>query len=87
VIKGFLAVRRHADKIVALAQLSLDGAGRDMPCFGTGQAAVDALRERLQTQLTRWQCARFVDDMINRSLDHWTTTCYDKYQRCWLGIL
>ena len=29
----------------------------------------------------------FVDDMINRSLDHWTTTCYDKYQRCWLGIL
>ena len=36
---------------------------------------------------SRRQCARFVDDMINHSIDHWTTTCYDKYQRCWLGIM
>jgi len=87
VIKGFLAARRHADKIVSLAQLTLEGAGRDMPCFIAGSDAVEALRARFQPQLTRWQCARFVDDMINVSLDHWTTTCYDKYQRCWLGIM
>ena len=33
------------------------------------------------------RCARFVDGMINRSLDHWSTTCYDKYQQCMLGIM
>ena len=51
------------------------------------QATVDAFRERFQPRLSRWQCARFVDDMVNRAIDHWTTTCYDQYQRCWLGIV
>ena len=37
VIKGFLAARKHADKLIALAQLTLHGAGRDMPCFTAGQ--------------------------------------------------
>ena len=87
VIKGFLAARKHADKLIVLAQLALEGSGRDMPCFQSGPAAVEALRARFQPHLSRRQCARFVDDMINRSLDHWTTTCYDKYQRCWLGIM
>jgi len=87
VIKGFLAARKHADKILMLAELTFEGAGRDMPCFGAGRDALEALRSRFQLKLTRWQCARFVNDMINKSLDHWTTTCYDKYQRCWLGIL
>ncbi|EOD37520.1 hypothetical protein EMIHUDRAFT_70453, partial [Emiliania huxleyi CCMP1516] len=87
VIKGFLAARKHADKLIALAQLTLHGAGRDMPCFTAGQAAVDGLRSRFQPEMTRWQCARHVDEMIGRSIDHWTTTCYDRYQRCWLGIM
>jgi len=51
------------------------------------QAAVDGLRSRFQPEMTRWQCARHVDEMIGRSIDHWTTTCYDRYQRCWLGIM
>ena len=87
VIKGFLAARKHADKVVALAQLSLAGAGAQMPCFVSGHDAIEALHGRFQLSMGRRQCARFVDDMINRSLDHWTTTCYDRYQRCWLGIM
>ena len=82
VVKGFLAARRHSDTIVDLVQLTLEGAGRDLPCFVAGADAVDALRARFQTSLSRWQCARFIDDMINTSIDHWTTTCYDRYQRC-----
>ena len=87
VIKGFLAARKHADKLLVLAELSLEGSGRTMPCFRAGRATIDDLRARFQPDLSRRQCARFVDDMINRSIDHWTTTCYDKYQRCWLGIM
>jgi hypothetical protein len=137
VIKGFLAARKHADKLLVLAELSLEGSGRSMPCFRAGRATIDDLRARFQPDLSRRQarathrtaphrtaphrtaphrtaphrtaphctdatppqrprnapatprpqCARFVDDMINRSIDHWTTTCYDKYQRCWLGIM
>ena len=87
VVKGFLAARRHSDTSVDLVQLTLEGAGRPLPCFVARADAVDALRARFQTSLSRWQCARFIDDMINTSIDHWTTTCYDRYQRCWLGIL
>ena len=87
VIKGFLQARKHADKILAIAELTLDGPGREMPCFRSGRDSIDSLHGRFQLQLGRRQCARFVDGMINRSLDHWTTTCYDKYQQCMLGIL
>jgi len=87
VIKGFLAARKHASKIISITKLTLDGAGRDMPCFVGGEKAVDALRARFQMELNRRQYARHVDDMVTRSLDHWSTTCYDKYQRCMLGIM
>ena len=84
--------RRHVASMqqsahAQLAELTLEGSGRDMPCFRAGRATIDDMRARFQPELSRRQCARFVDDMINRSLDHWTTTCYDKYQRCWLGIM
>ena len=87
VIKGFLAARKHADKLLLLAQLGLEGPARALPCFRAGRATIDDLWARFQPDLSRRQCARFVDDMINHSIDHWTTTCYDKYQRCWLGIM
>ena len=66
---------------------TLEGAGRDLPCFTAGRQTVEALRHRFQPQLGKRQCARFVDDLISNSLDHWTTTCYDRFQRCWLGIM
>ena len=87
VVKGFLQARKHADKILSIAELSLRGTGREMPCFVAGDACVEALHARFQLKASRRKCARLVDDMINRSLDHWTTTCYDKYQRCMLGIM
>lgn len=86
VIKGFLQARKHAEKIVAIAELSLHGAGAEMPCFVAGQASIEMLLARFQLTASRRQCARYVDEMINKSLDHWTTTCYDKYQRCFVGI-
>ena len=87
VIKGFLAARKQAPKILALVKCTLEGAGRDLPCFTAGRQTVEALRHRFQPQLGKRQCARFVDDLISNSLDHWTTTCYDRFQRCWLGIM
>ena len=65
----------------------LSSYGRDLPCFTAGRQTVEALRHRFQPQLGKRQCARFVDDLISNSLDHWTTTCYDRFQRCWLGIM
>lgn len=55
VIKGFLAVRKHADKFLTLAQITLEGAGRDMPCFVGGLRAIEALRARFQPDLSRRQ--------------------------------
>lgn len=59
---------------------------RKYPCLH------DAQRPSLTFLRCMWhglrrQFARHVDDMVTRSLDHWSTTCYDRYQRCMLGIM
>jgi phosphatidylinositol 4-kinase B len=72
---------------VAVAQLTYQGSGRDLPCFVGGERSIDELRDRFQLQLNKRQYARHVDDMVTRSIDHWTTNCYDRYQRCMLGIM
>ena len=50
-------------------------------------AVSQALEQRFQPQLTESQFARHVHELTNRALGHWTTSCYDGYQRCCLGIL
>ena len=55
VIKGFLAARKHADKLLVLVELSHAGSGRSMPCFRAGRVTIDDLRARFQPDLSRRQ--------------------------------
>eukprot|EP00887_Chlorella_sp_A99_P002805 scaffold6.g2805.t1 len=83
-IQGFLAVRKHADRITLLAELM---AGSGMPCFKSRAAAVQGLRKRFHLALPEPQVVEVVLGLIADSLDAWRTRQYDYYQRVLNGIL
>lgn len=83
-IQGFLACRKHADRIVLLVEM-MQGSG--CPAFKAGPRCVHNLRKRFHLGLTETQCVEVVLGMISDSLDAWRTRQYDYYQRVLNGIL
>ncbi|KAK9814469.1 hypothetical protein WJX72_006450 [[Myrmecia] bisecta] len=83
-IQGFLACRKHADRVILLVEMM---AGSGCPCFKAGARAVQNLRKRFHLGLTEAQCVEVVLGMISDSLDAWRTRQYDYYQRVLNGIL
>ena len=71
--------------MVALAQ-------SDLSCFkGGSKEAVNELKERLcplgvETKLTKTDCERIVDALIQESDGNWRTQVYDGFQYCVQGI-
>ena len=83
-IQGFLACRKHADRIILLVDMmSTSGC----PCFKAGPRCVTALRKRFHLHCTETQCVEVVLNLIADSLDAWRTRQYDYYQRVLNGIL
>lgn len=83
-IRGFLAARKHADRILLLVEML---ASSGFPCFKAGPKTVYALRRRFALQATEPQCVEMVLQMISDSLDAWRTRQYDYYQRILNGIM
>ncbi|KXZ46991.1 hypothetical protein GPECTOR_39g485 [Gonium pectorale] len=83
-IQGFLALRKHADRIMLLVRMM---AKSGFPCFKAGDRTVKALEKRLQLPLSEVQCVAHVLQLIAESLDAWRTRQYDYYQRVLNGIL
>lgn len=86
IFQGFMALRKHADRIVLL----LDIAQKDskLPCFGSsGPNAIAQLRQRFQLGLTEAQVKLFVERMITGSAYNVYTRLYDSFQYYSNGIL
>ena len=49
------------------------------------------LKERLfpngHRRLTQEQANRYIDQLIEQSLNNWRTRCYDRFQYCVQGIM
>jgi phosphatidylinositol 4-kinase len=83
-IQGFLAARKHADRIVCLVEMmSQSGA----PCFKAGPSVLTNLRKRFAPGRPEEACVETVLQLISDSLDAWRTRQYDYYQRVLNGIL
>lgn len=82
-IRGFLAARKHADRVMLLVEM-MDGAA--FPCFKAGPKTLSALRKRFAQHLTEPQVVEHVLGLISESLDSWRTRQYDIYQRLLNGI-
>uniref|UniRef100_A0ABD2X175 Phosphatidylinositol 4-kinase beta n=1 Tax=Trichogramma kaykai TaxID=54128 RepID=A0ABD2X175_9HYME len=78
-LKGFIAARKHLDKIVNLVEIMISGV--QLPCFRNGGAStVQGLKNRFHLTLTEDQLRRHVDDLVESSLHSWSTKLYDRYQ-------
>lgn len=83
-IKGFLACRKHWDRIYLLCEMMSKS---NFPCFKAGDRALKALKKRFHLHNPEEQCVQLVLGLISDSLDAWRTRQYDYYQRVLNGIL
>lgn len=83
-IQGFIAVRKHADRIVEMVSMMSDSG---FPCFKNKGMAVEGLRKRLAPGVSEENLVKHVLGLIGDSLDAWRTRQYDYYQRILNGIM
>lgn len=83
-IQGFLACRKHADRILAMCEM-MSKAG--FPCFKTGDRVLKNLKKRFHQNCPEEQSIQVVMGLTSDSLDAWRTRQYDYYQRLLNGIL
>ena len=86
--KGFLAVHKHREKIIILVEMMWCGNGRNLDCFEKGQETIDNLRERLAPKNCekKVDIFKYVDSLIEQSVDNWRTKWYDIFQYYVQGI-
>lgn len=85
-VKTFMALRKEHHRIVLLVEMLSRGSGH-LPCFsGNPQATLESLKNRFCTDLNDNAAMERVHDLINVAANNWTTTCYDRYQRCCTGV-
>lgn len=78
VYAGFLCARKYVDEFVSLA---------DMLIGNTRKQAIIDLRSRFKCELNEKELAKWVRQLVDESIDHWTTLRYEDYQRITNGIL
>lgn len=87
--EGFMALQENADKIIILVEMMIMGQS-DLPCFVEGEKCIKDMKQRFfpkGIRMSELECARFVDRLIDESLDNWRTRAYDQFQYCCQGIL
>ena len=86
--KGFLAVYKHRKKIIILVEMMWCGHGRNLDCFEKGQEAINELKSRLAPRECKKKkdLLKFVDRLIEQSVDNWRTKWYDIFQYYVQGI-
>lgn len=85
ILQGFIAARKHQEKILNLVEILQ--ANSQLPCFKNGASTIRALRERFHMGLTEEQLQLLVDSMVESSIHSLTTKLYDGFQYLTNGIL
>lgn len=82
-----MTLRRHHHRIVLLLDMLAKG-NEHLECFGNNpNRVVEELRKRFCPDVHDNAATEMVHKLIDQSIDNWTTTCYDRYQRICVGIL
>lgn len=81
-VLGLLAARKHYEKFTTLVEIMTDGT--TMPCMTSGQmsgqAIVEALRNRFAVGMPEENCIRFALSLIDESRLSWRSAGYDRFQ-------
>ncbi|CAD8153192.1 unnamed protein product [Paramecium octaurelia] len=84
--KGFIALRKHSDRILLLVKMMYSGHKNSMPCFKRGDKSITQLEERFYLQEENQRLNVICQNIINSSIDNWRAKWYDKYQYYFQGI-
>ena len=87
-VRAFVAARAQYHKVTLLVEMALVGSA-DLPCFtrhGPRQTVSELVRRFRPDITSQFELSRFVNGLIDQSLDSWSTKWYDKYQRCCVGV-
>ena len=86
--KGYIAIYDNFEKIQKMAEFMFIGQGKYFPCFIEKENALTNLKERLRPRdnMSKQQKIQYIDDLLSKSIDNWTTTYYDKFQYYIQGI-
>lgn len=84
-VKGYIALKEKAEQIFLMVEMMRTGAGSGLGCFSSGEQSTAMLKERL-LPLGGQSDREYINDLIDESLDNWTTRCYDKFQYCCQNI-
>ncbi|KAI6131993.1 hypothetical protein EDD16DRAFT_1821529 [Pisolithus croceorrhizus] len=82
-VKGFLALRPHADQLVSTVQLML---GTGLPSF-KGEITIKRLKDRFVLGLNDRQAGEWMMGVIRNAHENIRSTVYDEFQRIQNGIL
>lgn len=87
-VKGYTALKEHAEQIILLVEMMRIGSGANLSCFIGGEVVTKALRERLlpRNRMSEGDSKEYINLLIDDSLDNWTTRCYDRFQYCCQNI-
>ena len=87
-IRGYFAIYNNFEKIQKLAEFMFNGQGKYFPCFEEKENALTKLKSRMipKENMSKKQKINYIIDLLSKSIDNWTTTCYDKFQYFVQGI-
>ena len=77
-LKGFMALREHAEEIISFVEMSIVS-GIDLQCFQGQDKVLDELRDRFKLDMTQSQCREHIHKIIEEACDSWRTRWYDKF--------
>lgn len=85
-LEGLKAARKHMDRVINIVEIMRSSS--QLPCFKNGcSGTVRNLRNRFHINLTEQELDRKVEQLVQDSLNSYTTKLYDSYQYFTNGIL
>ena len=85
--KTFLELRKHCFQITLLIEMLMEG-NEDLACFcGQPEEAVRQMKQRFRLDLNDNGVRKYVDSLIDESVENWRTRWYDRYQRFCVGVM
>ena len=87
-VKGYVALKEKAEQIILMVEMMRTGSGASLGCFIGGEQTTKDLRLRLlpREQMSERDCKMHINELIDESLNNWSTRCYDKFQYCCQNI-
>jgi hypothetical protein len=87
ILQGLIAARKHQDMIIPLVEIMRSGWCSQLPCFKSGAATVQNLKNRFHMSMTEEQLQLEVNRMVEVSIHSLSTKLYDGFQYFTNGIL